>query len=149
MTSFKDSFNKGLDSANQSIKNKEEIKEVFTDLNKELSELTGNKIEVLVHTFSEKLESPTATASIFGSVLEEMTRPKYRDYQGIGARNPSKNSSIHELATWSQGRSGYPCKVKFGSKAFICEDKEGLIEALSELLEDPETGEIFQRLMET
>lgn len=147
MSNFKDSFNKGIDLANVARNNKEEINQVFDDLNKELSELTSNKVEIVINNFSEEMEPLSATAGVIGAAIAGLEGPKYRRYQGLGARNPNRNSSIYELATWSQGRAGYPCKIKFGNKSFICEDKEGLIEALSELLEDPEAGGIFQRLM--
>jgi len=145
MSKFKSSFEKGIESANEAKKSREEIEQVFYDLNKDLSEITNNKLEIVIHEFTENIGNG-ALASL-GSILAGNSSDQYRNYLGLGARNPDDSSSIYEIARWSQGRAGYPCKIKFGNKSFICEDKDGLIDALSEMLEDPKIGETLQSII--
>ncbi|MGQ7271998.1 hypothetical protein [Marinobacter nauticus] len=142
MANFKTSFRKGIESAKAARENRSEIEKTLQDLNDELDELTNGKIEIIIHEFSEPIEQDYASILISG-----FSKPKYIEYQGLAARNKTGSASVRELATWSQGREGYPCKIKFGNKTFICEDKEGLIEALQELLEDAKVGEIFEEIM--
>lgn len=56
------------------------------------------------------------------------------------AINTNNKQSII-LASWKESKIGYPCELSFGTSYIYCEDKGGLENALSELLEDPGVGE--------
>lgn len=138
MSNFKKSFQNGIQSAIEADKNKEEIDNVFDSLNEDLREMTRGKVEFIRHQFAEEV-NPLNITNMFN--IEK--------YWAIAARNPKIESKAIEIARWNQDRSGYPCRIKFGNKKFICEDSEGLIEALEELLEDPHTGETCNNLMKS
>jgi hypothetical protein len=63
-------------------------------------------------------------------------------YWAIIGRNPkSKKSGIKELARWEMDNNGYPCVVIWNKRRDICENKEALVNSLSDLLKDSVVGE--------
>lgn len=136
MSNFKKSFGIGIQSAVEADKNRAEIDEVFSRLNEDLYELTNGKVELERRQFTEATNPLNINALL-----------NQEKYWAIAAHNPKTEDKPVEIAKWNQDRSGYPCRIRFGNKKFICEDSEGLVEALEELLEDPYTGEICNNLM--
>lgn len=144
MADFKNSFAIGLEAAAEAAAKIAEIESVFQDLNSQLSDASGGKIEIIRKARSR---NPFLSAVRAKSSLAEM------DLDGDGsthifAINPLSDVRAEEdLAAWSVDSRGYPCKIVFGGQHYFCEDKAALEKVLSVLLAWPETGKAFQRLM--
>lgn len=137
MVDFKKSFSIGISAAEKAEKSKKEISSVFQNLNDQLGQATNGKI------FIERVKFYEPTDFFDLSLFKK--RPTY---WGIGAKNPTaSDTKTREIAKWSQDKAGYPCKISFGKNVIHCEDKQALELGLSELLEDPGTGEIFHKLI--
>ena len=136
MVNFVEAYKAGLNSAELAEKRKSEINSVFNDLNKQLAEETNGKIVISRKEFVDYKD--------FKSYALSSLEPKY--YSAIAAENPFVKNSRKELAKWSQDRAGYPCKIILDSKTIYCEDKQGLENAIAELLRDPVVGEILYKL---
>jgi len=127
----------GIHAAERAEGNRQEISDIFNELNSQLKKETSGKIEIRITERSEPL-NPFKLA-----LLKE--RPML--YRTIEARNPQVTLSEKELAKWNQDSYGYPCKIQFGDQEIYCEDKAGLEEGLSTMLSDPIIGEILYKLM--
>ena len=139
MTDFKIAFREGLTAAEKAEQAKKEINKVFEELNKQIKEISNNKIQIEIRNFQEKLD------------LTEILKhpiPEIRGYPAIVAFNPKiKSSPVKQLARWAQDNRGFPCKITWNGNTKYCEDKEALEQAISELLKDPVIGEALDSLM--
>jgi len=137
MVDFSESFDIGISAAEDAEARRQEIADVFYDLNEQLVTPTEGKILI------ERVEFYEPRKSFKVSLFE--VRPSY---WAIAAKNPlAELSNNVELAKWKQDRAGYPCKITFGDEAIYCEDKEALERGLSVLLRDPVVGEALRNLM--
>jgi len=137
MTDFSASFKKGLDAAQIAQKNHAEIRSVFDALNNQLARESNGRIAVEIRKVKG---SGTSIKEIFRTL---------NAHDAIVAYNPNDpQSTVEELAEWSEDRIGYPCRIKFGLKQTSFEDKEALEAGLADLLEDPIVGETLYHLMQ-
>jgi len=139
MTDFKIAFRQGLNEAGKAIKARIEIKRVFEELNKQIGEISDNKVQIELQKFKEDV-----------NVLDliKFPFPQVPTYTAIAAFNPRvKNSPMKPLARWQQESKGYPCKISWDGNTKYCEDRNALEHALSELLKDPLIGEDLDSLM--
>lgn len=136
MANYKESFEIGIRAAEIAEANRAEILSVFLDLNIQLKEPTGGRIEIIL----AKLREPEHKFQI--SLFIDIPT-----YWAIAARNPLAESSVKEIAKWEQTKAGYPCTIKIGKDQIYCEDKLALQEGLAALLQDPAVGEILHNLM--
>jgi hypothetical protein len=138
MTNFKSAFQVGLKAAQKAEAAKKEIKEVFNDLNKQLSEASDGKLIIEIQQLTRPLPLP------FNLVQQG------EKYWAIVARNPKlKASPIKELAEWQIDRHGYPCKITWSGIEEYCEKKQAVETGLEHLLQDPTTAEKLQSLVNT
>lgn len=143
MANFKESFTRGLEAAAEASARIAEIDSVFEDMNLQVSEITGGKVNLERET---RYKSPLG---VIGQTLALAGEPfKREQVTYIVATNPlSDGYSSFDVALWVGDSRGYPCKVSFGGQSFLCEDKAALEAVLSQMLAWPETGKIFQKLI--
>ena len=140
MTDFKKAFQTGLNAAKKAEATRNEIQSVFDDLNSQLEEITGGKINL------KRIEK-YADIDV-RKILEDGIGQMPKKYQSIVAFNPTLEGHHHnEIANWSESRSGYPCKISYGLNSFVCENKSQLESVLMDLLKDPIIGEKFSQLI--
>lgn len=138
MADFKSAFQRGMDAAEVSERNRKEIDDVFAELNRQLDEVTSGAVEIKRTSYTERQSNPFVLAiDIYG---------KRDTYRALAAFHKRSNKD-RELARWHQDRNGYPCKITLGESELYCEDKEALERALAGLLSDAIVGEILQNLM--
>lgn len=139
MANFLDSFNKGLELADQANANRLEIESVFEQLSSQLSEASQGKLKIEILTKSEPIDVSSLVPTDFF---------KRRTYLAIVASNPlADRYQDEELARWKIAESGYPCKVVMPDGEIYCEDKKGLESALGRLLATPRAGKALQKVM--
>jgi hypothetical protein len=137
MTDFIKAFQDGQHAAEVSERARREIDQVFNELNEQIAAATGGSLGIMPMQFPVK----KSAWDVFN--LNFPPEPQ-KYYWAIGAYNPSVgDSSKRQIAMWSKPPTGYPCKITIGGKSIICEDKEGLELALSELLLDPSIAEVL------
>ena len=132
MPNYFESLNKGLSAAEFAEKCRAEIKQVFSDLNEQLAKGTDGKLNILIQTYTSE---PTNIFEI--SLLQ--AREKYLGLTAVNLISPK--CPTKKLAVWKEGRSGYPCTIEFSSRVLSCEDRKGLENNLSIMLQDPIVGE--------
>ena len=135
MPDFRKALEQGFEAARKADIAKKEIDEVFNDLKTQVLSGTGNK--VLIERGQIRDDSLPAT---FREVLTFGGAPA-PGYSAIVAFNPSAKKKLVELARWEVDKAGYPCTVTWSKQAHVCENKEALINCLSDLLKDPVVGE--------
>ena len=130
MIDFKATFKQGLAAAQQSAKNKLEIKEVFAELNRQLDEASDGKISVQV----EDIINPNSAVQ---STMTAVTA-RHRVFTAIKPRI---------LARCFQHNAGYPFRLVFDNEDISCENREALELELSNLLGTTPAGQVLHALM--
>jgi len=139
MANFIDSFNKGIQAADQARANKEEIYSVIEELSTQLAGASDGKLKINVVEKTEALNTFALTAKDLFS---------RKTYFAIVATNPlAANSRAEELARWRIAETGYPCHVILPDTEMYCEDKKALEKALSRLIATPAAGKVLQSVM--
>ncbi|WP_157376032.1 hypothetical protein [Burkholderia ubonensis] len=135
MTNFISALKQGLDQAKIAEKNRAEINEVFSELNKQLGAVSKKRLSIV----------PLQASGIpSGSLLQALVT-KRSDWSLYARFDNDGKVSTHQIAAWIQSPSGYPCRVDFSSTSYSCEDKSALENVLKLLLSDPTVGEILQK----
>ncbi len=141
MVDFIAAFNKGLDAAQIAEKNKREIDSVFDELNKQLANATKGNVNIQIRECEKVPDFNPLSSRIDFRII------KYQAICAINPLFPFPQSLAKEIATWSQDRTGYPCKISFGIKEHYCANKVALENALALMLQDPIVGENLAELM--
>ncbi|MFM0183401.1 hypothetical protein PQR52_33360 [Paraburkholderia aspalathi] len=135
MTNFISALKQGLDQAKIAEKNKAEVNDVFSELNRQLGAVSKNRLSIV----------PLQAGGIPpGSLLRALVT-KNADWSLYARFNNNGQVSVHQIAAWTQSPNGYPCRVDFSSTSYSCEDKSALENVLKLLLSDPTVGEILQK----
>ncbi|MGD0089389.1 MAG: hypothetical protein ABSE73_05665 [Planctomycetota bacterium] len=138
MIDYAKALKQGFDAARQATAARNEIVQVFKDLNDQVNRATGDKVAI-------RLRDPERRQELDGS--GHWTGGE--QYKVIAAFNPTVDPKTDvKLATLAMDKAGYPCNVKWGNQEHICEDGEALALCLSDLLSDPLVGQKIQTLME-
>lgn len=138
MTDFRIAFEMGQKAALEAERARSEIDAVFSEVSRQLAEVTEGKLELAKLEFVKQDPNPFVI-KIFGP---------QETYWTVSARNPkAEGSSWKELAIWEQARTGYPCKVIWAGDDHTCHDREALEATLSALLSDPVVGEKLHGLV--
>jgi hypothetical protein len=135
MINFVDSLNKGFELSQQADENNKEIDAVFAELNRQLNEVYAGKVVIKLEFTNDGIKKIAASFADFigeGNISNQLSKNAK-----IIAENPIVQTSLEPLANWNQSAMGYPCSIAFSGQKNICEDKESLELAISELLTDP------------
>jgi hypothetical protein len=144
MADFKKSFNKGLDAAEHSKKNKMEIHAVFEDLKNQILEATEGRVVIFLD------EGFKASGNIFGGGANNLAKALsagIRKAYSVCCSLADDKSSKETLAEYVMGVAGYPFELHFNNQEFVCRDRQALEVALETLLSNPVVGEKIQRVM--
>lgn len=145
MADFISAFKEGLEAAEQAKIARQEIREVFAELENQMMQGSEGKLKIyLAQRSREKIIKqaiPTALSGIFQNFDRFANPNNLEHYSAIVAENPTQPQSVKELAEWSQERAGYPCRIKYSNLNQSCSDRESLEMSLVELLRDPIVGE--------
>ncbi|ELY1862432.1 hypothetical protein QZR43_09800 [Serratia marcescens] len=148
MADFMGSINDGLNAAKKAEANKQEITEVFDELNAQLGMATGGTVKVKRRSFYK--EVPTTYASVAARMIADSIINSPREtYDALAISHVNKEYGFDdvEIAKWNLDKNGYPCVITLRSSELYCEDKEALEKALSELMRDPEVGTAVLKCM--
>jgi hypothetical protein len=134
MPNFVKALEEGFEAARKADAARNEIDEVFRDLNTQVLKVTNNQVSI------ERKELPESSFDRIRR-LADPDKPTNKLW-AIVAFNPTVGKTKEfQLADWEMDRAGYPCKVTWNRREHVCEDKEALINCLSELLKDPVIGQ--------
>lgn len=149
MADFKKAFNIGINSAEKAERSKQQVNEVFIELNRQLAEVSNGKLAIVIVNESEASDILSGTLGSIATMLAAANNAALNAPKVISAKNPkAKEPKYKKLAGWKQDRAGYPCVISYGSKEFYCDDKEALESSLSDLLQDPIVGDTLHKLMQ-
>lgn len=144
MADYIGAFRQGLEAAEVAEIAKKEINNVFVEFNEQMRKASEGKIGIERKEFYVRVEGIAA----FTGLPYSLSGKKRETYWAIVAYNPLvPGSPEKELATWSQGRAGYPCKIVFENISLSCDGRQSLEGSLAELLRDPIVGEKLCGLM--
>ena len=138
MTDFKKALAEGLEVGRDAEDARSEISSVFEDLNAQLLDATGGRIEIRRVTL--KRHTPGANVVLEAAAYAAGWRPA--KYQALIAKDIEADTERYvELAEWRPGPyGGYPCVIIYGDSEFSCGDKHALESALSDMLKWPDIG---------
>lgn len=148
MVDFKKSFRKGQEAVEQSEASRQEILDVFSDITKQISEVTGLQIFIQPGYMTRKIGGGGFIAGInltagIQSALVGIPMPK--DNSIIALNN--SNGKEARLAGWETESNGYPCTISWANESYRCHDRQSLEEHLADLLEDVFVAEKIRNLM--
>lgn len=138
MANFIESFNRGIEAAVNAELNFSEIDQVFSELNRQLTNATDGKVSITRRQGGGKI------AALVGLVTK-IGNPTFEAPIGLFVTSSNPETPAVEIAEWNTDRTGYPCSIQLGANKFICDDKEALEQALSRVLADPEVGKVMRR----
>lgn len=141
MTDFNDSLRRGLDAARQAQANRDEIKAVFSELNRALNAMSDGKIEVAIVPVTTTMSALNRLAKIY--------LDKDQEERVIAVRRIGETNTLAKLlAHWKQGSAGFPCSIIWNERHASCEDVESLRAELATLVSSPAVGEAILALMQ-
>lgn len=147
MPDYYDAFKKGLEAVEAAQIARQEVNEVFTEVDRQLCAGSNGKIKISRKEYYVKQLGIADIASL-ATISYALSGKKRDTYWAIIAHNPLiPDSPEKELAKWSQDRAGYPCKIVWANTERSCGDRESLEIALVALLSDTEVGEKLSVLM--
>jgi len=136
MADFKTALTKGLSAALEVERRRDEVTQIFTELDKQVYEVTNGKVTIAI--------APHGLDIRLAAAIQNKISPKF----GIIASSTNDNTRKRTLSNWEQANEGYPCTLTIGKNIFSCEDKYSLENCLTELLQDSEVGEKIHALMQ-
>lgn len=140
MVDFSDAFYRGLDAARQARSNRDEVKEIFRQLNEGLSKASEGNAEIAIVEFQESRGPIAALANIFEAPAK---------YQAIVVRHAKhEDFGSREVARWKQDQNGYPCFIITPERQASCDSGEALVSELSTLFATPRVGEAIFAAMQ-
>jgi hypothetical protein len=149
MMDFGAAFNQGQRAADQAITNKAEIDEVLDRVSRDISNATDGRLKVFIAEITSPGAAFAALAlSAQGVFSGSPTRRSFKEHW-ICASNPKAENQNERklLAKWAVPYEGYPCTVTFNNHEVRCHDREGLEQALAEMLADAWVGERLRELL--
>ncbi|HAT8000571.1 TPA: hypothetical protein GF082_13895 [Citrobacter braakii] len=142
MADFRQSFSAGVAAAVVAAENKKEIKDLISEVSKQLEESYEGKVHFGIWNLSKKLRKKGVVTNVFVDAFNfELV-----EYQGLCITNYDNKEPI-ELVEWKINENGYPCIIIYDDREAYCYNKEDLVAELSTLLSDVKTGKaILQQL---
>lgn len=142
MTSFVESFNRGVQNAEQAQNNRREISDVIGQLSRDIVAASGGMIESVALEERRRLDTSVAgaAAALFGE-------SRTKSYYVLAAHHPQDEIPTVDLCEVTIPAGGYPVSIKYYNRDVACADREAFENALAELLEDPRIGEKLHSLM--
>src|SRR5688572_27376673 len=125
MTDFKTALKDGFAAAEKAKRSHKEIDEVLRKLQADVLEASGGNLLITVTQFHQPAPPSVVELAMGISASRLFGPPRMNTYQALAATNPKAKSSPQELAKWSKGRDGYPCKVIWTEER-QCEDRKAL-----------------------
>jgi hypothetical protein len=148
MTDFADAFNRGQEAAVRAAEARAEVDEVFANAAKQLSDVTGGKLELARQRF-EKPAKRTFADLVAGAAIKAILDPTPAETEPwIAARNPKAiDSGWVKLAKWERPHEGFPCLMTYDKRDVRCHDQDSLAEAIGELIASAWGGEKLRELV--
>lgn len=139
MTYFNDALRRGLDAAKTAQTNRNEIQEIFAQLNEDLRAMSDGKAEIAVVPRSSIMDGINRLIVMLDRREEE---------QVLAVRSiVHKDMQPKQIARWKEGDAGYPCSIIWGERNTTCDDSISLVSELAELVSSPLVGEAILNLM--
>lgn len=134
MKDYKESLLAGIAAAKKAEDNRNEVKEVLDDLDRQIRNISGDKAGFGIATFFKEDDSHLSVGVL-------LTQGRKREqYKGLAIFDYNQRNGI-EIAEWIQNDSGYPCTIRYRGQKLFCSNKNELENALASLLRDVKTGE--------
>lgn len=143
MVDFKKSIAVGVSAAVAAAENKKEIKNLISEVNKQLEEHYDGKVHFGVWNLSKRSHKKK---SVTNSIMDAFNFETI-EYQGLCITNYDNKEPI-ELVEWKVTENGYPCIIIYDDREAYCYNKEDLATELSTLLCDVKTGKAILKQLD-
>lgn len=151
MVDFAQAITLGFDAVDEADQNRTEIKQVFELLNKQLAKVITEKLEIRIRECTERKKKALSAAERLAMDAGILVGAGYEyddhKYLALVVNRKEDTQSGIELAKWGQSAKGYPCKLQYADKHVSCDDKEGLENALADMLKNPVVARKIRDLM--
>lgn len=142
MTDFKQAFIDGQNAVHQAKAAKAEIRDIFSRLTRDVSEITHGIVHVEVEELVQSQYSTGIGSIAFAAAKLLADAQRLPTELWITARNSAlPNSRPTKLALVDEAETGYPISIRYGKYDERCHDKVGLEQALASFLATPSIGE--------
>lgn len=141
MIDFNDALQQGLDAAKRAHINREQIKNVFVQINESLHKISGGKVEIAIVPAESTMDTIQRVAFAFDKNRRE------REYVLAVRLIGQESLQPKKIALWKQSDAGYPCSIIWGDRHASCDDVDSLKNELAELLRSPSVGEAIFKAM--
>lgn len=134
---FTKALQKGLAQAEKINSNKSLIELTFDEVNRQIGTVTNNKVIVTLNEPKTLNNLAKFVEIASGQAERNSVADRRRVREAFLAIQRKDTNRIFNIARWTQGANGFPCKIQMGEKIIICDDKASLDKAFEETLEDP------------
>lgn len=142
MTSFKESFEKGMQAADAALHAKEQIIGVIERASADVNAATGGKI-----VLCQEKRYPPGTIGAMAPSLGAIGGPPINYLVAALVGDDGKQVKSSSLCVMNVGAYGYPVQIEFNREFLNAEDLRGLESAINILLAHPDTGLAIKRLL--
>nr|WP_272579379.1 hypothetical protein [Providencia sp. PROV265] len=142
---YKEILENAVKAAQKTQNDLREIKNSIESLNISIQDFTDGKMHFVISEKSKNKDIPGSsvlsgvTAAIFASHMQI-------PYKALCFYLPYSNQEF-ELAELATSESGYPCKITYSNKDVYCANREEFEQALADLMNTPNAGEILLEVM--
>ncbi|MGM0936282.1 MAG: hypothetical protein ACQEWL_06645 [Pseudomonadota bacterium] len=134
---YKEILENAVKAAQKTHNDLREIKNVIESLNISIQDFTDGKMHFIL---SEKVRNNGLSGSSLSEII--FSNNQQEIYKALCFYIPFGNKEI-ELAELATSESGYPCKITYANKDIYCGNKEEFEQALADLINTPNVGEIL------
>lgn len=104
-----------------------------------------SEIELVLRELSDQVETRTS-GKVFVFRKAHPLRDGFTHVLRAGPLSDDDDEGLETIAKLKCSDGGYPITVAFGGREYVCEDKEGFVSALSEMLVHPTNARIIYKL---
>lgn len=126
MIDFTKAIESGINEANQVERNFQEIKSVFSELDRQLKSQISEDISL-------EIESESGLQNFVKFILTQ----KISETTINGDITLSVSGRSTPVGRWIQDKNGYPFTLRMNNGSVDCWDKESLVQGLTELVSNP------------
>ncbi|ENU24160.1 hypothetical protein F993_01476 [Acinetobacter proteolyticus] len=137
---FLNAFNKSISVAERKKMNIQEIENIFSLINTEISTGTSGKFSINLK------KSIIPTLGIFLSSLAKSSGNEFKEEYFLEVKNNVTGDSFN-MADIKYGDQGYPIQLFFKNNSLTSNSKESLVNDLSDILGSAAFGEELEKIM--
>lgn len=136
MDSFENAFRLGIQAAQQSEFQRQEVARVLKEFSTSLEKASAGTLHVEIKK----------SKNVLDAILSGFTAAGPSSGWGLFVTKKIDPSSSIQVAAWKQSPEGFPCWLTYASKEIACLDADSLQDELMRLAATPQMGEAVLKL---